>query len=70
MVPRAPCAVPINYCLENLSIHYASLSTRFKPLHSSTNQELLKSISVVKVATKKNMHDFHYAKEAIMVSPN
>ena len=39
----------------------------FNLLHSSTNQELFESTSVIKVATMKNTDDFCYAKEATAV---
>jgi len=44
----------LNYIWE-WSIQYGSLSMIFTLLHGSTNQELSKSTSVIKVATMKNM---------------
>ena len=35
----------------------------FDPLHSITNQELFESTYAIKVATMKNMDDFHYEKK-------
>ena len=53
VVPRTPVIV------WNWSIHCPSLSAMFDLLHSSTN---LKSISVLIVATMKNMDDFSLRK--------
>jgi len=57
MVPCSPVII------WNWSIHCPSLSGILNSLHSSTNQELFESTSVI---ATMNTDDFHYAKEAIM----
>ena len=58
--PKVP--LPQLYQLsEKGSIKYASLSAIFNPLYSSTNQKLFESTSVIKVATIKDMDNFHNA---------
>ena len=54
------CHSPQLYQLssEKWTIHYASLSAMFNPLHNNTNQELLKSTLAIKIATMKNTEDF------------
>jgi len=56
ITPHGPIIV------RNQSIHCPSLSAM---LHSSTNQELFESTSVIKIANMKNTDDFRYVKEAI-----
>jgi len=53
----------------NWSIHCPTLSVVFDSLHSSTNQELFESISVIKVTTMKSTDDFSLHKGSQHAQP-
>ena len=57
MVPRAPSYYQLS---EKWSIHYASLSAMFNPLHSSTNQELFEKHLCYQNSHYENTDDFRY----------
>ena len=59
-------AAPINYRLKSvvsIMLHCQPHSAHYT---AAQIKNYLKSTSIVRVATLKNMYDFHYTKEAIM----